>query len=64
MALVAVFAITGYNGTQRYGSDIYVRTNLLGKPFDSLDGETFEYVDEKTGVKFFAEQVRSIFRNT
>lgn len=46
MAYVAVFAITGYNGTQRYG-----------KPFDSLDGETFEYVDPKTGVKFFAEQI-------
>jgi len=46
MAFVAAFSITGYNGTER-----------LGKPFNSLLGETFEFVDPRTGVKMFSEQV-------
>jgi len=40
------FAITGYNSTYRYG-----------KPFNPILGETFEYVDEETGLKYLAEQV-------
>lgn len=32
-------------------------SDLTAKPFNPLLGETFEYVDEERGVKFFTEQV-------
>jgi hypothetical protein len=46
LAWVAVFATTGYNGTERYG-----------KPFNPILGETFEYCDKEAGIRFVAEQV-------
>jgi len=46
LAYVAVFAITAYNGTERYS-----------KPFNPILGETYEYVDESKGLRYFAEQV-------
>jgi len=46
LAWVAIFAITAYNGTERYG-----------KPFNPILGETFEYEDKRLGVKFLSEQV-------
>jgi len=45
-AYVCAFAVSGYSATQRY------------KPnFNPILGETFEFVDQKNGTKFFAEQV-------
>jgi hypothetical protein len=46
LAYVAVFAITAYNGTERYS-----------KPFNPILGETYEYVDEAKGIRYIAEQV-------
>jgi len=43
---VCAFAVSGFSPTQRY------------KPnFNPLLGETFEYVDQRNGTQFFAEQV-------
>jgi len=46
MAYVAVFTATGYAGTERYG-----------KPFNPVLGETFEFLDERVGYRFFSEQI-------
>lgn len=47
MAYVMAFAISAYS----------FPTERCGKPFNPLLGETFEYIDEKTGSKFVSEQV-------
>jgi len=46
MAYVAAFAVSGVSSTQRYHNN-----------FNPILGETFEFVDEKNGYKFFCEQV-------
>eukprot|EP01119_Soliformovum_irregulare_P014379 TRINITY_DN3932_c0_g1_i1.p1 TRINITY_DN3932_c0_g1~~TRINITY_DN3932_c0_g1_i1.p1 ORF type:complete len:458 (-),score=95.25 TRINITY_DN3932_c0_g1_i1:113-1486(-) len=46
MAYVGVFLATGYAGTERYG-----------KPFNPILGETFEFLDERVGYRFFSEQI-------
>lgn len=63
LATLVLFVISGFSNTERYGS---VRTPFLfltslAKPFNPLLGETFEYVDPNTGLKFFAEQVSKHF---
>jgi Oxysterol-binding protein len=46
LAMIAVFAATNYNSTQRFY-----------KPFNPILGETFEFVDEAKGVHLVSEQV-------
>jgi hypothetical protein len=46
MLYVTAFAVTCFAGTDR-----------KVKPFNPLLGETFEYVDEKAGLRFHSEQV-------
>lgn len=43
---VTAFAISGYSSTRK----------RLTKPFNPLLGETFEYIDEKKGIKYISEQ--------
>lgn len=45
-AYIGVFFATGFNGTERFF-----------KPFNPILGETFEFIDPKTGFKFISEQV-------
>lgn len=46
MAYVAIFAVSGYNSTERFG-----------KPFNPVLGETFELEDKERNFRFIAEQV-------
>jgi hypothetical protein len=46
MAFIAAFAVSGLSATQRYHNN-----------FNPILGETFEFVNEKTGVKYISEQV-------
>jgi hypothetical protein len=39
-----------------FGASVYAATiNRIKKPFNPLLGETFEYIDEKSGYKFISE---------
>jgi hypothetical protein len=46
LAYVAAFATSGYSSTERYYTD-----------FNPILGETFEYYDEETGMRYLTEQV-------
>lgn len=59
MALVAAFAVTAYSATPVRLSMLFKHSSLTSKgpTFNPILGETYEYIDKKTNMKFFAEQV-------
>lgn len=52
-ALVTAFGVSRYASTRKRGQ---------GKPFNPLEGETYEYVRNDLGWRFIAEQVYSEIR--